>query len=277
MVVFAQTTNAQTPPHQQLDVPEGSNASLNWSGYVADANTSGTTAAYTSVTGTWVVPSVSATSSANAVQSADATWVGVGGVESRDLIQAGTQAIVEDGTVTYSAWIETLPGFSRTVSLAVQSGDSVTATLAEESDGIWRITIANNTRGTSYSRTVAYDSSLSSAEWVEEMVSNAGARFIPLDSFGSVTFTNAAATVNGSSQNLSELGAQPLQMVGGGQTLATASTLNNDNQSFSVTRSTETPATEAVAEQQSEADVPVIVIVHYRHDGIPAVFSIIGL
>jgi Peptidase A4 family len=182
------------------------------------------------------VPTVTNGSS---VGQADATWVGIGGIQTHDLVQAGTQALISaNGSVTYSAWIETLPGFSQTVSLAVSSGDSITTTLTQESAGTWRITITNNTRGTSYSRTVTYNSSLSSAEWVEEMVSNANATFIPLDSFGTVAFTNASATVNGTNENLSQLGAQPLQMVNGaGSTLATASALGSDSTSFSVTRS----------------------------------------
>src|SRR6185437_1344120 len=199
IATFSQTTYAQ----QQLDEPQSSSASLNWSGYVANANSASDS--YTSVTGTWVVPSVSSATSGTA----DATWVGIGGVQSQDLIQEGTQAIVDGGTVTYSAWIETLPGYSKTVPLAVQSGDSITATLTEESPGEWLVDIRDNTSGNEYTKTVAYNSSHSSAEWVEEMVSNGDGSFRPLDSFGSVGFTGAAATVNGTSKNLTQLGAQP--------------------------------------------------------------------
>src|SRR4051812_44346743 len=65
--------------------------SLNWSGYVAGGSD------YTAISGSWVVPQVS-----GGTLSADATWVGIGGTASRNLIQAGTQAIVDyDGTVVY--------------------------------------------------------------------------------------------------------------------------------------------------------------------------------
>ena len=232
---------------QQLNVPQGS-ASLNWAGYVAQSQTTNTINDYTSVTGTWTVPTVTA-SAANAAAStgsgqADATWVGIGGVTSHDLIQAGTQAMVQNGAVVYNAWVETLPGYSQTISLQVQSGDSITTTLGQESAGVWRVTIVNNTTGQSYSATRAYNSSLSSAEWVEEMVSNTSAKFIPLDSFGSVAFTNVSAAVNGTSESLAQLGAQPLQMVNGqGQMLATASGIGSDNASFTVARTNVTPTT----------------------------------
>ena len=266
IIIGTQTTHAAAGDGQQLNVPVGSHASLNWSGYVAGGN--GTADTYTSVSGSWVVPSVSA----SATNSADATWVGIGGVSSRDLVQAGTQAIVQDGSVTYSAWIETLPGFSKTVPLAVSSGDSITASVTEQSPGSWLVTLNNNTRGTSYSRTVSYNSSLSSAEWVEEMVSNGNGTFRPLDSFGTVAFTNAAATVNGTSENLTQLGAQPLQMTNGARgILATASTIGTDNTSFSVAR-----ADTSAAAPQTYAQ-SYTVVRHHRHAYSGGTYSIVGV
>lgn len=233
-LLVCQPAYAATIPGQQLNVPQGT-ASLNWAGYVAQ--NSGT---YTSVTGTWTIPAVPA----NPSGAADATWVGIGGVQTHDLIQAGTQALINsNGTVTYTAWVETLPGYSQTVSLAVASGDSITATLSQVSQDVWSVVIKDNTSGQSYSATLNYDSSLSSAEWVEEMVSNQNGAFISLDSFGMVGFTGASATVNGTSENLAELNAQPLPMVNSaGSILASVSALGSDGASFSVTRTSASPS-----------------------------------
>ena len=64
----------------------------------------------------------------------DAAWVGVGGVRSRDLIQAGTQQTVSGtGNTQYEAWLEMLPGASRPVPLSVHAGDSVSVSIAEQS------------------------------------------------------------------------------------------------------------------------------------------------
>src|SRR4029079_12068325 len=122
-----------------------SDTSSNWSGYVANGGT------YTSVTGTWIVPQVGATTTG-----ADATWVGIGGVSGTDLIQAGTQATVSGGSVSYDAWIEMLPQSSRTISLDVAPGDSVTVSITEQSSGQWLIAMTNNTTKASYQRTVTY-------------------------------------------------------------------------------------------------------------------------
>ena len=91
--------DANNPPGQQASNPNGSGSgtgstvppapapatsadtSRNWSGYAA------TGGKFTSVTGTWTVPQ----SNGSANFGSDATWVGIGGVNTRDLIQAGTQ------------------------------------------------------------------------------------------------------------------------------------------------------------------------------------------
>jgi hypothetical protein len=205
--------------------------SSNWSGYAASGGT------YTSVTATWTVPQVAATSTG-----ADATWVGIGGLTSTDLIQAGTQAVVSGGTVEYSAWIEMLPAASQTVPLSVNAGDSVTATITQQSGNTWKITLLNNTTGGTYSTTVQYRSSQSSAEWVQEAPS-AGRGVIPLDNFGTVRFTGAGAVRDGQSMNLTQLGAKPISMINAqGQVIAQPSTIGSDGASFSVTR-TDAPST----------------------------------
>jgi hypothetical protein len=215
----AQPDTSSTTPARVSDT------SSNWSGYVANGGT------YTSVTGTWIVPQVGATTTG-----ADATWVGIGGVSGTDLIQAGTQATVSGGSVSYDAWIEMLPQSSRTISLSVAAGDSVTVSITEQSSGQWLIAMTNNTTKSSYQRTVTYASSRSSAEWVQEAPSS-GRGIIPLDDFGTVRFTDGSAVRDGKSMSLSALGATPVAMINrSGQAIAQPSTLGDDGSSFSVTR-----------------------------------------
>ncbi len=243
-----------TYARQQQNVPGGtSSASLNWSGYTTVG--SGT---YTSVTGSWVVPSINVPTS----DTADATWVGIGGSDSQDLIQAGTQAIVShSGSINYKAWYEMLPGYSIPVSLIISPGDSITATITEQSASNWLITITDSTTGKSYQNTVMYQSSHSSADWVEEMVSNGNGTFRPLDNFGSVTFTSAHATRNGQNLGLSQLDISPLSMVDTqGQVLASASGLNDDG--FTVTRSGSSSLAVSTVPQHH------YVIFTYTNDGI---------
>ena len=201
-------------------------SSSNWSGYAANGGT------FTSVTATWTVPTVTATSTG-----ADATWVGIGGLSSTDLIQAGTQAMVDgSGTVEYSSWIEMLPQSSRNVPLSVSAGDSVTVTIAHQSGSDWLITMKNNTTGGTYNVTVQYRSSNSSAEWVQEAPS-VGRGLISLDQFGTVQFSGASAVRDGKTMSLAALGAKAITMINGqGQAIAQPSTIATDGSSFTIAR-----------------------------------------
>ena len=224
---------APTPPQVPLGTAVRS-ISRNWSGYVADGGTS-----YTAVGGTWVVPKPDPTVPGN-----DATWVGIGGASSTDLIQAGTEATVNgDGTVSYDAWTETLPQSTRTISLAVKAGDTVSVALTERSSGLWLVGMKNLTTGKSFSATLRYRSSKSSAEWIEEAPS-VGPGLSPLDSFGAVRFTAAGTVVDGGQRTLTGAGAREVTMADAlGRPLAVPSTIGGDGSSFTVTR-TSTPGTD---------------------------------
>lgn len=213
-------TGATLPP-----VTNASRSS-NWSGYSATGGT------FTSVTGTWIVP-VTASSPAGV----DAAWVGIGGVDTEDLVQAGTMATVTSaGAVSYEAWIEMLPASSRTVPLAVSGGDSVTVTITERSPDRWHLALRNNSTGGRYEITVDYVSSRSSAEWVEEAPSSARG-LLPLSDFGTIRFAGAAAVRDGQTLTPARLGARPIAMYNGlGQALAVPSQLSAAGDVFEVTR-----------------------------------------
>jgi len=222
--------SAGTPPQSQpFPFPDDQNTSHNWSGY---ASTGGT---YTQVSGTWSVPQFNPDNRGGI----DAAWVGIGGVRSRDLIQAGTQQTVSGaGHTQYQAWIEMLPRASRPVPLQVHGGDSVTVDISEQSSNSWLIQFTNNTTGQTYSTTQQYASSHSSAEWVEEAPSGGrGGGVLPLDDFGSVQFSNGSTTRNGQPLSIQAAGARAITMVGeGNRQLAIPSELGADGASFTVSR-----------------------------------------
>jgi hypothetical protein len=236
-----QPGNSGAAPTPIAPSATGTDQSSNWAGYAATGGT------FTSVSGSWVVPSVSG-GSGNSISS-DATWVGIGGAGSTDLIQAGTQAEVQNGQVVYSAWWETLPQSSRTAALDVAAGDSVTVSITETSNNNWQIVIRDTTTGQSFQKTLTYRSSHSSAEWIEEAPSMGARTLIPLDNFGTVTFTNGRTVEDGRQVNIEQAGGQPITMYSsagrgrygrsggqGGQALARPSALAADGASFSVTR-----------------------------------------
>jgi len=200
------TTRPRTPqsPTQPNPAPRpgvnplvpSQDTSHNWSGYAA------TGGKFTSVTGTWTIPQVDSTGEVGV----GATWVGIGGVSSRDLIQAGTQETDGgSGRVRYSAWVETLPQVAQPVPFTVRPGDSVTVTIAEQSANNWSIDFKNNTTGKTYHTSKRYTSSHSSAEWVVEAPATC-VRFScsepRLADIGSVTIRDVSVVGNGSAGTL---------------------------------------------------------------------------
>jgi hypothetical protein len=238
-IFFLSATGTQAVLADSATAPNSgltSNTSENWAGYVSAQNSG----VYTAVSGSWNIPAPTAT--ANSPVATDATWVGIGGVTGQDLIQSGTQAVVQNGAVTYEAWVETLPSYQQILPLTVSGGDSVSVSLKEISTGQWSLSFSDNTTGKSYQETLNYNSSLSSAEWIEEMpagvTGRGGLSFLPLDNFGTVSFTSGNTTINGNAINISGSGASQLTMTIGGTALATPSVLSADGTGFSVTRST---------------------------------------
>jgi hypothetical protein len=232
------TTPPQRPVPSAPGIPDGNNTSHNWSGYAA------TGGRFSAVSGTWTVPEFSPGGSFGI----DATWVGVGGVRSRDLIQAGTEQTVSgSGHTQYEAWVEMLPRSSRSVSLSVHPGDSVTVSITEQALNNWLIQFTNNTTGLSYQETQQYASSHSSVEWVEEAPSAGRGGIMPLTNFGSIEFSNGSAVKDGQTVTIAGAGATSITMLGGNnQALAVPSSLAADGASFSIAR-TDTPATDTRA------------------------------
>ena len=239
LVSFAALTASVTPTptasqnmhmvsRNATNVANTTGTSTNWAGYTTQNGQ------YTQVSGTWTIPTVTGISHT----SADATWVGIGGISGSDLIQSGTVNTVNPtGQVTTSAFYELLPSGSTTIStVTVSPGDSVTASLSQTATNQWQISFKDNTTGQSFTTTVSYTSSLSSAEWIEEAPSD-GNSTLPLDNFGTISFTNSTSNEGPIAQSNGQI----LTMVNNHEhALATSSALGSDGESFTITRTTAT-------------------------------------
>ena len=93
-----------------------------------------------------------------------------------------------------------------------------------------------------YQTTVPYQSSRSSAEWIEEAPATAaaaGTHVVTLDAFGSVPVQSGTAIKGGKQVTIAQAGGQPITMYGrSGQPIAQPSALGADGGSFVVTRLT---------------------------------------
>lgn len=176
--------------------------SSNWAGYAANGGS------FTSVTSSWVEPSVSCTSSGIV-----AFWIGLDGWGSNSVEQDGSGVDCSSGYPQYFAWWETYPANAvQEYGDPVAAGDSFTSTVTARSDGQYDLVLTDNSRGWTENNVVQAPSGASnaSAEVVAEAVTS-GSSVTALPDFGSVNFTGS--TMNGGS--LQSANAQAIDMTAG--------------------------------------------------------------
>jgi hypothetical protein len=221
---------------QALPLHGGTTTSLNWAGYAVTPTSGGITA----VKSAFTVPSAAALVPPGFA----ATWTGIGGYNTSDLIQAGvSENSLPDNPLSgpqYGAWYEILPASETPLdncvgdaACTVKPGDKVSVSISESSPGQWAISIQDPTEGWSWSKTIAYASSHSSAEWIHEaptlvaqtLLANTGTtHFGPTSTYTDGTGTHTIAQGDPTLINLSP----------GLINEATTSPLNADGQSFNV-------------------------------------------
>jgi hypothetical protein len=163
--------------------------SSNWSGYAAATNLNNPQSdSVTDVSGTWTVPTATASSSKSTAYSS--VWVGIDGYNSSSVEQIGTDSDVVNGKATYYVWYEMYPQASSDVTgMTISAGDTISASvqyLASGSHaGQFELSITDTSRANDSFTIYENGSGLqrSSAEWiVEAPSSNSGV--LPLANFG---------------------------------------------------------------------------------------------
>lgn len=203
-----------------------------WSGYIVASDIQNRSPVVSSVSASWTVPEIK--SSENNTFSG--VWIGIGGYGEDTLIQAGTEQECIDGKFVYYAWYELLPDYLvRIPNIRIRPGDTVTASisLVNENTNTWSIEIADVTRGERFKKTVVYNSSRLSAEWIVERPKVNGT-ISTLADFGNVTFTECKATINGITGAIGNFSYAQLVMHDDDNPLVSVSSFNDDGSSFTV-------------------------------------------
>jgi hypothetical protein len=222
--------------------PQNIETSDNWSGYIAQTNfTTPTPHSVTKVSGTWIVPNVTA----SAVDTACAIWVGIDGSGSPTVEQLGTSHDVEGGVAHHYAWFEMYPkGSHDIVGFPVEVGDSISASVTyvpsstlPAGHNLFVLQITNNTKKvfTTIPCITRTDMQRLCAEWIVEAPYLD--QTLPLSNFGTVYFSNCLADINNTTGaiNTAAWASDSINMVADDGTLkATTSALSADGKSFSV-------------------------------------------
>lgn len=218
------------------NLPYNTQGSGNWAGYIATHTSNNS---YTSVSGSWTVPNISA-SQRDAVA---AQWIGLGGVNSTDLLQMGTMEQIENGQPMAEVFWEKLPDVSQNV-MSVPIGSTINASISNSSSSssIWNLTFTAHTpEGKTETQTIpvtldsAYAQGIgTSAEWISEDPSDQNSQLIPLADMGTVKYQSAL--VNGQPLNTLGNNVQPVAMVSSdGTVMISPSELGTDGESFTTT------------------------------------------
>ena len=194
------------PRHDQLESRRllSTVYSTNWSGYGAATNLSSpASGSVTAVSGSWVVPTVTGSGRGT---NYSAAWVGIDGLSDSTVEQIGTEQDVSNGTAQYYAWWEMYSSGNgqpeqEITGLTIKPGDSISASVKYTGSGNFVLSISDSTKKESFTTTQNTSSvqsptaSQSSAEWIVEAPSVGGGQSSLAD-FGTITFTNASATID---------------------------------------------------------------------------------
>jgi hypothetical protein len=181
-------------PLSRVPAPSGINTEIsnvdyssNWAGAVLVGT------GFTSVTGTFTVPTPSTAGSG-------AAWVGIDG-DTCDtaILQTGIDWTKSGDSVTYDAWYEWYPNYSYDFSgIDIAAGDEITVTVTASSLTGGVATIENISTGTTVTHTFSNEGSEGdlceyNAEWIVEDYEE-GSSLVKFADFGTVAFTGCAAT-----------------------------------------------------------------------------------
>ena len=210
-------------------IRERDGTASNWGGYAVETSlTSPQRNAVSAVHGSWKIPTVSASTSANTYS---ALWVGIDGDSDNTVEQLGTeQDWTPDGQTNY-VWFEMYPhrGYYIT-GFPIEPGDTFSAAVNYAGGELFILSITNVTKGVAYTVPTRYTKMKAlreSAEWIVEAPYQGGV--LPLADFGTVSFSNCSATVNGVTGAINNPAWQydPITMTSGGVTKAQPSGLND--------------------------------------------------
>ncbi|WP_051450133.1 G1 family glutamic endopeptidase [Actinospica robiniae] len=151
-----------------------------WGGYAV------TGTKFTSVSGTWTVPTLNCSSTPNSYVS---PWIGIDGWNSDTVEQIGFDQDCVNGVAGYYPWAEMYPADSIYFTETVKAGDQITASVSV-SGTAFTLTEKDTTRGWSKTYHETGSDQLSSAEAIVE---DLGDGIQPVASFSAIPFTGLTA------------------------------------------------------------------------------------
>jgi hypothetical protein len=215
--------------------------SYNWAGWAVQSGLQHPSERVVSrASGQWTVPAVTCTDE----DAWSSVWVGIDGFDNGTVQQAGTAQACKGGQAQYFAFYQTYPNPLVMLPILVRPGDVVSAEIRYLGVlNLYALSLTNRTLTLNIALPVTLpeiarsQATRRSAEWVVEAPNTSDGRILPLADFGSVTFTDASVTLNGSQGDINSPAWEntDITMVNAsGGTLAEAGPLNSAGDGFTV-------------------------------------------
>ncbi|KAG8214036.1 peptidase A4 family-domain-containing protein, partial [Butyriboletus roseoflavus] len=212
--------NRQSQPVNRIASPAGATSNVQYSSNWAGAVWAEGYGTFTTVTGTFTVPTPSGNSGAASA------WVGIDGDTCQNaILQTGVDFTVTNGEVSYDAWYEWYPDYAYDFyGININAGDVITTTVTASSTTSGTAVIENQTTGQTVTQelTSSYALCEENAEWIVEDFEENGS-LVPFADFGTVTFTSATGSGT-SGTTYTPSGATLLDIEQNGQVLTSVST-----------------------------------------------------
>jgi hypothetical protein len=174
----------------------------------------------------WTVPTIRTTPAEPGTQIVG-FWVGLGGYNTGQLLQAGTAATMTGASVSYWAWTEWFPAGYKVDNLEIKAGDIVSVLVCAPETDHGFVSMMNQRTNQAIcvgvsdpGGTTPYDGS--TVEWIIEAIDT------EMPNFGNVKFTQVTAGTQHHTIDLSH--GFTLNTVSGGTTLATGKILSSQNE-----------------------------------------------
>lgn len=183
--------------------------STNWAGAVLVGTK------YTKVTGSFKAPTPTTKGSGSA-------WVGIDGDTcGTAILQTGIDWTKSGSSITYAAWYEWYPDYAYDFvhDLDIAAGDTITVTVEASSKAAGTATITNEDSGVTVTHTFTSSATEAdlceyNAEWIVEDYES-GSSLVTFADFGTVSFTGASATTDGSEVGVDGSGIIDMETSGG--------------------------------------------------------------
>ena len=209
-----------TTPEPKLAAGAAKNAtSTNWSGSAVFAAAGDS---ISRVEGVWTVPDPGNPQSGKSAYYSSA-WIGIDGWGSGDVLQAGTESSLINGSRSVYAWWEWYPNYEIAISnFPVLPGDELVALICASSTTTAGVYLTNNNtdQHVSFSITAPSGTTLvgNVAEWIVE-TPNVGGAPTTLPDYGMVFFDECLAGTRNKA-TLDGFNGTPITLVGGGKNLS---------------------------------------------------------